>query len=171
MPRWPCLSPPVVARAALHALTNAGWLPLSSLPSDGPLVLATLLTHAPCTPPAPCGQLRAADATASPWLSPSPNGMAPVIARAVAVPNASAAVAPKIAKRNLSMNPSLIDGIACDPDPSVRSNNGDPLGSNQCPFRSKIRSEPAFDYASRRRSNPWRYPCQHHVAETSSPSS
>ena len=60
----------------------------------------------PWTPFAPCGHVRAADATASPCASGSPGPVASCMARALAVPSARAAAAPRIANRNLNMNPS-----------------------------------------------------------------
>src|SRR6266851_7517 len=89
------------------------------------------LTHAPCTPPGPCGQFLAADATASPCASGSPLPTDSLIASALADPRARAAVAPRIAKRNLNMNSLLKSSCRDIPDPSVRSNNVEPGVANQ----------------------------------------
>src|SRR5690348_14787673 len=94
------LSPFAGLVSDLSSLTSAALQGLV-LEASSPFSLfdeATALTHSPCTPLGPCGHVvRAAEATLSPCWSGS-------------VPSASAATAPRIANRNLCMNPSCIGG-------------------------------------------------------------
>src|SRR5207245_7299215 len=78
----------------------------SDSPFDSDLLEAMALTHWPCTPLGPWGQLLAAAATASPCESELVEVTAPTLARTPPVPSANTAPAPTKRKRTLDILPS-----------------------------------------------------------------
>src|SRR6266567_2706637 len=77
-----------LASAALHMSVD-----FAESVSCSDLLEAMALTHWPWTPLGPCGQVRAADATSSPWESELVREMAPTLASTPAPPRARAAPA------------------------------------------------------------------------------
>src|SRR2546430_1371667 len=134
-----------------------------------PSVDAIALTHAPCTPPEPWGQVvRAAKET----VLPCESGSAPLepscIAKALAVPSARAAAAPRMANRNenIDLPP---ESLNYGPVPSLESTNAEAGAPNQSPYSpenrgSLVRLPNVLKNVLKTPEATW----QHYVAESSS---